>query len=231
MILPHARDLDFDELMEMLYSEILAFGYLPLINQIKKQEEYSYRFLISTVLSSRTKDEVTAQATERLFRRAPDPVSLSRMTEEEIISLIYPVGFYRIKAKNIKNIANILIKEYHGIVPDNISDLLKLPGVGRKTASLVLGIAFNIDTITVDTHVHRISNRIGIVKTSTPIETEQDLMKLLPQKYWISFNTYLVAHGQKICKPRSPWCSRCKIISFCQQRGVVKCRQLNDQAI
>ena len=224
MILPHARDLDFDKLMEKLYSEILAFDHLPLINQIKKQEEYSYRVLISTVLSSRTKDEITAQATERLFRRAPDAVSLSRMTEEEIISLIYPVGFYRIKSKNIKNLANILIKKYNRTVPANISDLMQLPGVGRKTANLVLGIAFNIDTITVDTHVHRISNRIGLVKTKSPAETEQDLMKILQQKYWISFNTYLVAHGQKICKPISPWCSQCKIISFCQQVGVTRYR-------
>lgn len=224
MILPHNPNFNFDELMETLSSEILDFNYLPLINQIKKQEEYSYRVLISTVLSSRTKDEVTAQATERLFRRAPHLVSLSRLTEKEIINLIYPVGFYRIKAKNIKNIAHILIKDYNGSVPDNISDLVKLPGVGRKTANLVLGIAFNIDAITVDTHVHRISNRIGLVKTNTPAETEQDLMKILPKKYWISFNTYLVAHGQKIYKPISPWCSRCKIISFCQQFGVVKYR-------
>ncbi len=224
MILPHARDLDFEALMERLHSEVSTFHYLPLINRIKKQEEYPYRVLISTVLSSRTKDEITAQVTERLFKRAPDTVSLCRMTEEEIISLIYPVGFYRIKAKNIKNIASILNKRYKGMVPNNIKELMQLPGVGRKTANLVLGIAFNINTITVDTHVHRISNRIGLVKSKNPAETEQDLMEILPQKYWISFNTYLVAHGQNICKPISPWCSQCKIISFCQQVGVVKFR-------
>lgn len=224
MISSYVKNLDFDELMTNLRSEILAFGHLPLINQIKKQKDYTFRVLISTVLSSRTKDEVTHQASERLFQSAPNPMSLYRMTEEEIISLIYPVGFYRIKAKNIKNLAQILVKEYKGAVPGNYSDLMKLPGVGRKTANLVLGIAFNIATITVDTHVHRISNRMGLIKTKTPDETEQDLMKILPQKYWISFNTYLVAHGQKICKPISPWCSQCKIISFCQQIGVVNCR-------
>ena len=226
MILPYGRYIDYDGLMENLYLEIQEFDSLPLINQIKnnKEKEYPFRVLISAMLSSRTKDEVTAQATERLFKRAPDPGTLTQMDEEEIVELIYPVGFYRIKAKNIKNIARILINEYQKTVPANIDDLMKLPGVGRKTANLVLGIAFNIDTITVDTHVHRISNRIGIIETNTPEETEQDLMQLLPQKYWISFNTYLVLHGQNICKPISPWCSRCKIISFCKQIGVEKCR-------
>lgn len=226
MILPHSKEINYDKLMETLYLEIQDYDSLPVINQIKEEQEKesSYRVLISTVLSSRTKDEVTAVASERLFKRAPEPHTLSRMEEEEIVNLIYPVGFYRIKAKNIKNIARILIEEYGGEVPDNIDELMKLPGVGRKTANLVLGIAFNIDTVTVDTHVHRISNRIGIVRTRTPAETEQDLMKVLPQKHWISFNTYLVLHGQNICKPISPWCSRCKIISFCQQIGVERCR-------
>ncbi len=226
MILPHSREINYDDLMEALRLEIQDFDSLPVINQIKEgqEKESSYRVLISTVLSSRTKDEVTAVASERLFKRAPEPLILSRMDEEEIVDLIYPVGFYRIKAKNIKNIASILIEEYGGEVPDNIDELMKLPGVGRKTANLVLGIAFNIDTVTVDTHVHRISNRTGIVRTSNPAETEQDLMKVLPQKYWILFNTYLVLHGQNICKPISPWCSRCKIISFCQQIGVERCR-------
>jgi endonuclease-3 len=226
MILPYGRDIDYDSLMESLYLEIKDFNPLPLINQIKnnKEKEYPLRVLISAMLSSRTKDEVTAQAAERLFKRAPDLQALARMDEEEIVDLIFPVGFYRIKAKNIKNIARILINEYNEVVPGNIDELMKLPGVGRKTANLVLGIAFNIDTITVDTHVHRISNRIGIIKTSTPAETEYDLMKVLPQKYWISFNTYLVLHGQNICKPISPWCSRCKIISFCQQIGVERHR-------
>jgi len=226
MILPHSKEINYDKLMETLYLEIQDYDSLPVINQIKEEQEKesSYRVSISTVLSSRTKDEVTAVASERLFKRAPEPHTLSRMEEEEIVNLIYPVGFYRIKAKNIKNIARILIEEYGGEVPDNIDELMKLPGVGRKTANLVLGIAFNIDTVTVDTHVHRISNRIGIVRTRTPAETEKDLMKILPQKHWISFNTYLVLHGQNICKPISPWCSRCKIISFCQQIGVERCR-------
>ena len=224
MIMPYAKTLNFDELMERLFQEIHSFHHVPLINQIKKEREYPFRVLISTVLSSRTKDEVTARASEKLFLRAPNPQKLSRLSEEEIIGLIYPVGFYRIKAKNIKSIANILLQEYNGMVPNKLDHLLQFPGVGRKTANLVLGIAFKIDTITVDTHVHRISNRLGIVKTEIPGETEQDLQMILPKKYWISFNTYLVAHGQSICKPISPLCSQCNIFQYCQRIGVIKSR-------
>ena len=224
MIIPYAKTLNFDELMERLFQEIHSYHHVPLINQIKKEGEYPYRVLISTVLSSRTKDEVTARASEKLFLKAPNPQKLSRLSEEEIIGLIYPVGFYRIKAKNIKSIANILLQEYNGMVPNKLDHLLQFPGVGRKTANLVLGIAFKIDAITVDTHVHRISNRLGIVKTEIPGETEQDLQMILPKKYWISFNTYLVAHGQSICKPISPLCSQCNIFQYCQRIGVIKSR-------
>jgi len=224
MIMPYARTLNYDELMEILFLEMHSHQNLPLINQIKKEGEYPYRVLISTVLSSRTKDEVTAQASEKLFSRAPNAQKLSQLPEQEIISLIYPVGFYRIKAKNIKNIANILCQEYKGIVPNKLGDLLQLPGVGRKTANLVLSVAFKIKAITVDTHVHRISNRIGIVKTKKPAETEQDLQIVLPKKYWISSNACLVAHGQVICKPISPFCSQCNIFRYCQRIGVDKKR-------
>jgi len=224
MIMPYAKTLNFDELMERLFQEIHSYHHVPLINQIKKEGEYPYRVLISTVLSSRTKDEVTARASEKLFLKAPNPQKLSRLSEEEIIGLIYPVGFYRIKAKNIKSIANILLQEYNGMVPNKLDHLLQFPGVGRKTANLVLGIAFKIDAITVDTHVHRISNRLGIVKTEIPGETEQDLQMILPKKYWVSLNTYLVAHGQSICKPISPLCSQCNIFQYCQRIGVIKSR-------
>ncbi|KUK98497.1 MAG: putative EndoIII-related endonuclease [Atribacteria bacterium 34_868] len=224
MILPYARNINFDELMKKLFDELQFYKHLPLINQMNKNEKDPYQILISAMLSSRTKDEITAKASERLFARAPNPEKLSRMTEEEIIYLIYPVGFYRIKAKNIKKIANILLEKYGGMVPDNLNDLIQLPGVGRKTANLVLGIAFHRNTITVDTHVHRISNRLGIVKTSNPKETELDLMMILPQKYWICFNTYLVAHGQKICNPIIPKCSQCKIMPYCRQIGVIRHR-------
>ena len=224
MIMPYARIVNFDKIMKKLSDEVHSHNGVPLINQIKKEGEYPYRILISTVLSSRTKDEVTARASERLFLRAPDPQKLLQLSEEEIVDLIYPVGFYRTKAKNIKTIAGTLLEKFNGMVPDNLNDLTKLPGVGRKTANLVLGIAFNINAITVDTHVHRISNRLGIIKTKIPGETERDLQIILPRKHWISYNTYLVAHGQTICKPISPICSQCSILSYCQRIGIDRSR-------
>lgn len=224
MITPYAKSFPFDSLMEKLYQEIQSHGRIPLINQIKKEDEYPFRVLISTVLSSRTKDKVTAQASERLFLQAPNPQKLSLLTEEKIAKLIYPVGFYRVKSKNIRKIASILLNKYKGVVPNNFDDLLELPGVGRKTANLVLGVAFNVDAITVDIHVHRISNRIGLIKTKTPLETEYGLQIILPKKYWISFNSHLVAHGQNICKPVSPVCSKCKITDYCKKVGVNKYR-------
>ena len=222
--MPYAETVNFHELMERLSYEMQSYHNIPLIHQIKREGEYPYRVLISTVLSSRTKDDITAQASEKLFSRAPNPRELNRLSGEEIAGLIYPVGFYRVKAKNIKNIANILLERYNGLVPDRLDDLLQLPGVGRKTANLVLGVAFNINAITVDTHVHRISNRLGIIKTEVPRETELDLQRVLPQKHWISFNAYLVAHGQVICKPISPLCSQCGISQFCQRKDVTKSR-------
>jgi len=212
-------------MMNKLLDEVHSYNRVPAINQMKKREgEYAYRVLISTILSSRTKDEVTSRASKKLFLRAPNPRTLMQLPENEIIELIYPVGFYRIKAKNIKEVARILLEKYNGIVPDKLIELTRLPGVGRKTANLVLGIGFNIDAITVDTHVHRISNRLGIIKTKLPLETELDLQMILPRKYWIPFNTYLVLHGQTICKPISPICSQCRIASCCQQVGVKRNR-------
>jgi endonuclease-3 len=224
MILPYARTVDFDILMGKLSSELTSYEHLPLMNKMNREGEYAYRILISTVLSSRTKDEVTALAAERLFARVPGPEDLSELPEEEIARLIYPVGFYRVKSKNIKKIAKLLMERYNGRIPNNLSELIQLPGVGRKTANLVLGIVYDIDSITVDTHVHRISNRIGLVKTKMPLETEVDLQTILPKKYWISYNTCLVAHGQIICRPISPICSKCKINVFCQRIGVRQSR-------
>ncbi len=224
MIMPYARSIDLDDLMAELSREIESTGHLPLMNQLNRGEEYPYRILISTVLSSRTKDEVTAEASERLFSKAPTIEKLCHLSEKEIADLIYPVGFYRVKSKNIKKIADLILKKYQGKIPDSSNELTKLPGVGRKTANLVLGIAFNIESITVDTHVHRISNRIGLIKTKIPAETEQDLQMILPKKYWINFNTFLVAHGQITCKPISPFCSRCRIYRYCQRVDVGRSR-------
>jgi endonuclease III len=224
MILPYARMVDFDILMDKLSKEIVSYGHLPIMNKMNSGGEYAYRILMGTVLSSRTKDEVTADATERLFTQAPNPEKLSQLSEAEIANLIYPVGFYRVKSKNIKKIARLIIERFSGKVPDTLDELTQLPGVGRKTANLVLGIAYNIESITVDTHVHRISNRIGLVQTKTPRETENDLQKILPKKYWISYNKFLVAYGQIICRPISPICSKCKISNYCKRIGVKKSR-------
>lgn len=224
MILSYARMVDFDILMNKLSEEIISHGHLPLMNQMNRGSEYAYRILIATVLSSRTKDEVTADASERLFAQAPNPEKLSQLSEAEIANLIYPVGFYRVKSKNIKKIARLILEKYNGKVPDTLDELVQLPGVGRKTANLVLGIAYDIESITVDTHVHRISNRIGLIQTKTPRETEQDLQKILPKKYWISYNTFLVAYGKMICRPISPICSKCKISNYCKRIGVKKSR-------
>jgi len=224
MVIQYAKKFDFERFMNELKMVFNSYHNIPLMKFIKKEDQYPYRVLIGTILSARTKDEVTAKASERLFTKAPNPLKLSQLSEEEIIKLIYPVGFYRRKAKNIKAIASILLVKYDNKVPDKINELLQLPGVGRKTANLVLGVAFKIDAITVDTHVHRISNRIGIVKTKIPQETEQDLKQILPKKYWITFNTYLVGHGQTICKPISPLCSQCKITQFCCRIGVNRSR-------
>ena len=220
----YAKKFEYATFMEALKKAYDSYHRISLMESLKKEDEYPYRVLIGTVLSARTKDELTAVVSDRLFSKAPNPFELSQLSEEEIINLIYPVGFYRIKAKNIKAIAFLLLEKYQGMVPHKIENLLQFPGVGRKTANLVLGTAFKIATVSVDTHVHRISNRLGILKTKIPEETEQDLKRIFPKEYWIPLNPYLVGHGQVICKPISPTCSQCKINQFCHRIGVHRSR-------
>ncbi len=193
---------------------------VPVVTMISNNGGNPFKVLIATVLSLRTKDKVTAEASFRLFKLADNPYDLVSLPVEVIEKTIYPVGFYRRKAKNIKQICKILIDLYDGKVPDTIDELLKLPGVGRKTANLVLTLGFRKLGICVDTHVHRISNRMGYVKTKTPEETEFTLRKKLPKEYWIEYNDLLVALGQKICHPISPMCSCCPISSYCDKVGV-----------
>jgi endonuclease-3 len=176
--------------------------------------------LVSTILSLRTKDEVTLVCSRRLLEKAPDPVTLLAVPEEELARLAYPAGFYRTKAGNLKKIAAILIDQYGGSVPADLEALLALPGVGRKTANLVLIEAFDLPGLCVDTHVHRISNRAGWVSTKTPEETEMALRKKLPQKYWKGINALLVLYGQNLCRPISPFCSRCVFKKYCARTGV-----------
>jgi len=180
--------------------------------------------LVSTILSLRTKDDVTLKTSKRLLAEAPGPAELSALPEEKVARLAYPAGFYRTKAKNLKKICAILLKEYGGKVPADMEALLALPGVGRKTANLVLIEAFDLPGICVDVHVHRISNRCGWLQSKTPEETEAILRQILPKKYWKGLNALLVLYGQNLCRPVSPYCSNCVIKLFCGQNGVIRSR-------
>lgn len=183
-----------------------------------------WKILVSTIISTRTKDAVTIEASKRIIKRAPNPAHLVALPARTTEKLIYPVGFYRTKARNLKRMAGLLVARHHGRVPNTLDDLLELPGVGRKVANLVLGLGFGKAAICVDTHVHRISNRLGIVKTETPQETEFALMKKLPKQYWTQWNNLLVVWGQNICVPVSPRCSQCALQQFCLRVGVKQSR-------
>jgi endonuclease-3 len=183
-----------------------------------------FRILIGCVLSLRTKDETSYPATDRLFARASEPRSMRRLRAATIESLIYPVGFYRRKSAQIREICRLLIERWDERVPDTIEDLLTLPGVGRKTANLVVTLGYHKPGICVDTHVHRISNRLGWVRTEHPHDTEDGLRALLPQRHWIRINEVLVRHGQRICKPISPVCSSCPVERSCPRVGVTRHR-------
>ena len=183
-----------------------------------------FRILISCLLSLRTKDKTTSEASARLFALAHTPAELLKLSRQIIERAIYPVGFYRTKAKAIHAICRRLLNVYQGKVPQTIDELTTLPGVGRKTANLVVTVGYQKPGICVDIHVHRITNRWGYVKTKTPEETEHTLRARLPKRYWITFNDLLVPYGQNLCQPVSPFCSRCKLIDICDQVGVVRSR-------
>jgi len=195
----------------------------PIVSQVARQRN-PYTILISTLLSLRTKDETTKQAAERLFSRVTMPDEMIALGEEKIAELIYPVGFYRNKARTIVDVSRTLLENYKGIVPDDIDELLKLKGVGRKTANLVVTLGYGKPGICVDTHVHRICNRWGYVHTKTPEETEFALRKKLPGQYWLIFNDLLVTFGQNLCTPVSPKCSQCPLTRYCKQIGVTRTR-------
>jgi endonuclease-3 len=191
---------------------------------IESKTREPYRVLISCILSLRTKDKTTAEASNRLFKVADTPRKIIRLSTGRIQKLIYPVGFYRNKAKAILGMSKKILDDFAGRVPDSMDDLLKLKGVGRKTANLVLGLGYNIPAICVDTHVHRISNRLGWVKTKDPQATEEALEKIIPRNYWIKLNTVLVGFGQNLCVPVSPFCSKCYVNRYCRKIGVNKSR-------
>jgi endonuclease-3 len=190
---------------------------IPWVTEDAHKKHNPFRVLISTMLSLRTKDEVTAKSSQRLFDLAATPRDMLRLSEKRIAKTIFPVGFYNVKAKNIRTVCRILIKSYGGRVPDDIDQLLKLPGVGRKTANLVVTLGYAKPGICVDTHVHRITNRWGYIKTRTPDQTEQELRKNLPKCYWIPINSLLVAYGQNVCTPLRPKCTQCKLNPFCSE--------------
>ncbi len=182
--------------------------------------ETPFTTLISCILSLRTQDRTTNAASERLFAIASTPKGMLATPVDVIEKAIYPVSFYRVKARTLHRISEQLLSRFRGQVPSRLEDLLELPGVGRKTANIVVTLAFGKAGIAVDTHVHRISNRLGYVRTKTPDDTEMALRKKLPRRYWRIYNDLLVAYGQNLCKPISPFCSKCKIAIYCRRVGV-----------
>ena len=218
------QDNDIHEVIDILQEAIKQWPETTLAQVADQTRSAPFRILIGTVLSLRTKDETTAEACKRLFSLADSPETMVSLSEETIDNAIYPVGFHTTKAKNILAICRILIDEYNSLVPDEIDILVSLPGVGRKTANLVVTLGYDKPGICVDTHVHRISNRWGYVNTKNPEKTESALREKLPQKYWIGYNDLLVIYGQNLCKPISPFCSRCRLASYCDRVEVEKYR-------
>lgn len=217
------QDADINQVIKILKKE-LDLGEMPIVSHLAKNEKDPFVIFISTLLSLRTKDEVTAAATDRLFALAESPAEMLKIPEAKIAKAIYPVGFYRNKARTIHDVCRELIDRFSSKVPDRLDDLLSIKGVGRKTANLVVTLAYGKDGICVDTHVHRISNRLGYVRTKTPDETEFALRAKLPRRHWIIYNTLLVAFGRNTCKPLSPICSTCPLRRYCDRVGVTVSR-------
>jgi endonuclease-3 len=217
------HDFDIHAVMAQLASAMPHFEQ-PLVDQMGAEGQTPFRVLIATILSLRTKDTVTAVVAPRLFAAADTPQAMLALDEEQIATLIYPVGFYRTKAKSIRQVCALLIERYNGHVPADLEELLALPGVGRKTANLVLTAGYGLPGICVDTHVHRICNRWGYVRTKDPEATEFALRAKLPEEYWIAINGLLVTLGQNICHPTSPRCSVCPVAEYCARVGVVRNR-------
>lgn len=211
------------KIFSILGMEIQKYD-VPVVELIKSRGSSPFKILVATILSARTRDEVTAKASEKLFRKAGSLKSLKKLSLKDIEEAIKGVGFYRTKARYLKLLPEVIEKRFNGKIPETIERLIELPGVGRKTANLVLASAFGKHAICVDTHVHRISNRIGIVDTKTPLETEIALKERIPKRYWNYINYYFVAFGQKICRPISPRCSICPIQEYCARSGVQKSR-------
>ena len=217
------KDSDVHKIINILREETRKWD-VPIVTLTAETYHDPFRVLISTILSLRTQDTTTAKVSKRLFELADNPHDMLKLSVKEIEKVIYPIGFYKTKARTIRYLCRELIDKYKSRVPDELEELLKLKGVGRKTANLVVTLGYGKPGVCVDTHVHRISNRLGYIKTKTPLETEMLLRKKLPKKYWIEYNDLLVSFGQHLCRPISPWCSVCPIESYCDKVGVDKSR-------
>lgn len=213
------RSIDLPKVMKALEKHFHCVQ-TPIVDLINIQTKDPFKVLVATLLSARTKDATTAQAVAKLFAKVNTPEELASLSEAEISELIYPVGFYRAKAKHLKELPGVLHSKFQGQVPREIDELLALPGVGRKTANLVRAVAFELPAICVDVHVHRICNRWGYIATHNPFESEMALRDKLPEKYWLTINSYLVAFGQNLCTPRQPRCPDCPIYQYCERIGV-----------
>lgn len=215
---------NIDEIISLLKNEIRKFDE-PIATEIGERTRSPFQVLISCILSLRTKDTTTGPAAKRLFKMAKTPKVMLKLSNKKIEKLIFPVGFYPTKAKYIKKTCKVLVEKYNSKVPDKEEDLLKLPGIGRKCMGVVMCYGFGKNSnIPVDTHVHKLTNRLGWVKTKTPEKTELALMKIIPKKYWHDLNNLLVTHGQNVCVPVSPFCSKCYIRKYCPRVGVKKSR-------
>ena len=212
-------NVDIDSVYSILKKEVKNYK-VPVVDLVEIQTKDPFKVLLATILSARTKDETTLKAVKKLFLKVKRPSDLKKVSKKEIEKLIYPVGFYHNKAEHLKKFPLVLKREFNNVIPSTVEELVKLPGVGRKTANLVVAVAFNKPAICVDTHVHTITNRLGYVNTKNPLKTELQLRKKLPKKYWITFNSILVAFGQNLCRPVSPFCSKCPINRYCNKVGV-----------
>ncbi len=211
------------KVISILKKETLKYK-VPVVDLVQIQTKDPFKVLVATILSARTKDETTVAVCSRLFKEVKCLKDLDKKTTKELEKLIYPVGFYKNKAKHLKKLPSVLRSEFAGKIPSTVEELVKLPGVGRKTANLVVAIAFSKPAVCVDVHVHRISNRLGYVKTKTPFDTEMALRKKLPRRYWVTFNSLFVAFGQHLCWPVSPYCSKCPVYKYCNRVGVGRSR-------
>jgi len=210
---------DIDSIYKILNNKVKNYQ-VPIVDLVEAQTKDPFKILIATLLSARTSDAITAKVCKKLFSKVHTPKDLEKLSVKQIEKLIYPIGFYKNKAIHLKKLPIVLKDKFNNKIPKTIEELIEFPGVGRKTANLVLAVAFKIPAICVDVHVHRIMNRFGYIKTKNPFETEMTLRKKLPKNYWLKINYVLVAFGQNLCKPINPQCNICPVYKYCNRIDV-----------